>query len=111
MSKLKLFTAEITDEHVRKNFEKLQDADRVDPFGKGNFKFLEYVVVTGGTFPKTITIPHGLRFQPIDVIQLSTRPYTVTINWHYDAFTRTSLVFDVSAACTIRAYVGRYGES
>lgn len=106
---IKIFTKEIKDTFVRENFIVLDQYVREDLFRKGNFRFMEL------SFPSAVSqqsIPHSLNFQPFDVIHLSTRKSdTATVTFHYDSFSRSSISVSVSAACTIRFYVGRYGES
>lgn len=112
MRLLKLFQTEIVDRFVRENFARLEKTLKDDPFGKGEFKFFEYTVENRGTFPLTLEIPHNMGFRPKDVITLSVRdPDGVTLTWNYDDFTRTHVNFTVSAACTIRAFIGFYRES
>ena len=112
MSLLRLFQTEIADRFSRENFSRLERYIRDDVFGKGRFRFFEYEVENRGTFPKTLEIPHELSFQPRDVITLAVYdPDGTTLTWNYDDFTRTHINFTVSAACKIRAFIGRYGEN
>lgn len=110
---IKLFIPEVVDRYVRDNFRRLSDYLRDEPFRKGRFRFLEMELAsdTAGGYPADITYPHGLGFQPQDVIVTSVSPDTVTVLPQYDSFDRTNVVFNITAACTVRAYVGRYGEN
>jgi hypothetical protein len=112
MGLLKLFTTEIADKYIRENFLRLDKYLRADVFGRCQFRFFEYTVENRGTFPLTLEVPHSLGFRPKDIITLSVADSdAATLAWNYDDFTRTNLSFTVSAACTIRAFVGRYGEN
>lgn len=110
---IKLFLAEITDRYVLENFRKLDAYLRGEPFRKGRFKFVEMALAcdTATGYPGVAEKSHGLGFQPQDVILISVTPDTVTVSPKYDSFTNTHVHFLISAACTIRAYVGRYGEN
>lgn len=106
---MNLFTREIKDDFSRENFVRIERESKDNVVRKGNFKFFEFVVASAAT---ELKLKHGLNFQPLDVIMLSIRsPDTATVTWHYDSFTRENVVVSTSAACTIRAYIGRYGES
>lgn len=113
MATLKLNLVEIVDRFVRENFKKLDDYLRSDVFRKGSFQFYEFEVAsdTAHAYPAVVAVRHNLGVEPKDVIVTSVSPDTVTATVKYDSFTRTKLSFRVSAACTIRAYVGRYGEN
>ncbi len=113
MSLFKLFRAEIADKFSRENFAKIGDYLQDEPFRKGQFKFLEIDLTRAtpaGGYPATLDTPHGLSFIPKDVIMTAVIPGTATVTWNYDSFTRSYLNLTISAAVTIRAYVGRYGE-
>lgn len=112
MALLDLFQTEIPDRFIRENFARIMRFARDDVFSKGKFQFFEYTVNPTGTFPKTLAIMHGLNFQPKDVITLSVAsPDTATLVWNYDKFSMTHINFTISGGCTIRAFLGRYGES
>lgn len=107
MSLLKLFKTEVLDKYIRENFQRLEDRANVDVFDLGRFKFLTYAVGSAST----AELQHNLGFQPKDVIALSVSPDNTTVTWNTDDFTRTTLSVTVSAACTVRALVGRYGDT
>jgi hypothetical protein len=111
--KLKLFLSEIADRFVRENFKKLDDYLATEPFRKGEFRFFERELATDTAigYPATVTFTHGFGKPPKDVIVLSVSPDTVTLTPKYDSFTRTHVAFEVSAACTLRAFIGRYEET
>ena len=106
---MNLFIREVKDDFSRENFLRIEKESKDNSLRKGNFKFFEINAISAVT---ELTIKHGLNFQPLDVILLSVRsPDTATVTWHYDSFTRENVVVSTSSACTIRAYIGRYGES
>lgn len=97
------------DKFIQDDLKRLQDYLRADVFGKSQFSFFEHTF--NGPVVKYKS-PHGLSYKPIDIIQLSvTQVDTSTITWHYDSFDATNLVISASGACTVRAFVGRYGEN
>lgn len=107
--KLNFFKSEIVDKFVRENFQKLESYFIAEPFSKGNFKFLEIVLAKAAS---NKAVAHNLTYAPKDVILLSVlSPDTATVTWHYDLFDRQFIYITTSAACTVRAYIGRYGES
>ena len=110
---IQLFTIEILDEKIRENFRRLLSFFKDDPWQKGNFKFMELTLAsdTATGYPATMEVSHRLGFVPKDVVQTSVLPTSVTVTWNYASFTRTTLSVTISAAVTLRAYVGRYGET
>lgn len=110
MSIIKLFTTEIADRFIQENFRRLSRYFQDDAWRKGNWSFVEYQL-TAATYPKTIELTHRLGFVPKDVLSLSVSPDSETVLWNTDSFTRTTLSVTVTAACTVRAYIGRYEES
>lgn len=108
---LTYFTREIEDIYIRENFQRVRDYLRNDPVSRTQFTFLTHTFDTASTYSATLDIAHGAGFQPKDIILLSiTDDDAATITWNYDDFTETTLNVTVSAACTIRAFVGRYGD-
>jgi hypothetical protein len=103
---IKFFLAEIADRYVRENFQKISDYLQSDLFARGKFSFFEYSFTAAAA---NLTLPHGLKFTPKDVIELHASN-GVTVTWHYDNFTRTTIELSSSGAGTVRAYIGRYGE-
>lgn len=113
MSIITLFQREILDKYIRDNFRKLQDYINADPFAKGVFKFFTFDLASDVThgYPRTLDVAHHLSFTPKDVLQLSVSPDTVTVTWKPDSFTDSTVRVTFSAACTVRAFIGRYEES
>jgi hypothetical protein len=110
---IKLLFNEIADKIVRENFKKLDDFVRDNVFRKGNFLFMELRLASDAAhaYPATVSVRHSLGSKPKDVIITALSPDTVTVTPKFDSFTRTHLYFTISAAVTLRGYVGRYGES
>lgn len=109
----KLFLAEVVDKFTQENFRKITDYLRADTWRKGTWTFLEAPLAkidASATYPATATALHRLNFQPKDLILFSITPDTATVTPLYDSFTKTHVAFTVSEACTIKAYLGRYGE-
>ena len=110
---IQLFTTEILDEKIRENFRRLLAFFRDDGWQKGNFKFMELTLASDVAvgYTATLEVTHRLGFVPKDVVTTSVVPSTETATWNYESFTRTTLSVTISAAVTVRAYVGRYGET
>jgi hypothetical protein len=111
---IRFFLSELVDDLVRQNFRKLDAYLRDEPFRKGGFRFVERSLdkeSAAATFPALVAFQHQLGFQPKDVILTSVSPDTVTVTPKYDSFTRTTVTFEISAPCTVRAYIGRYEET
>lgn len=107
---IRLFTKEVVDGFIKENFQRLNDYFQKDPWRKGSWRFVTKTL-TAGTYPATLTFPHGFPFIPKDVLPLSVSPQTATATWNTDDFDRTNLSVTISAALTVRAYVGRYEET
>lgn len=110
MADIQLFDREITDKHTRENFVRIRQYVKGDSWGKGRFIFFEKDLAAK-TYPAAVSFLHGLNFQPKDVIPLAITPDTATATWKYDSFSRDSVYLTISAACTIRAFIGRYEET
>lgn len=113
MADINLFDDEIKDEYARENFVRLRRFVRGTPLLKGNFVFFEVSLAkasAGAAYPATVSFAHGFNYVPTDVIQLACSPDSATVTWKYDSFTREKVYLTISAACTIRAFIGRYGE-
>lgn len=104
---IKFFLSEIADLFVRDNFKKLDTYLQGEAVLRGQFKFFEFTFATAVT---AFTIKHGLPFRPIDVIT-TYKTDGVTVTWLQDSFSATNLKITTSAACTVRAYIGRHEET
>lgn len=108
MTAPKFLLQEIKDQYAQENFRRLDAFLRADALQKGAFLFFTHTFTRAET---KLKLPHNLGFQPSDVLQLSVgKPDTATVTWHYDSFDKTNIVLSSSGACTVRAYIGRYGE-
>ena len=106
--KKKLYISQIDDIYVQQNFKAIGEIFSTIPFIKGTWQFCVFTVKTTGS---NIKIPHGLGFQPKDILVTSTIGGTVTYN--YSLFDRTYLDVDatvVTSPITVRAFVGTYSE-
>lgn len=101
------FLAEVVDKFSRENFKYLDKKVFNDAVLKGRFVFFERAL-EAAVYPATLNVFHGLDFIPADVIQTSFLGGTVT--WNYSLFTRTYVSVTISAAVTVRFYLGRYEE-
>jgi hypothetical protein len=95
-----------TFEDVRDALQSVREAFQSTVLNKGEWKFFE---ITLESAVSEFTYSHKLSFIPKDVIQVSVTN-SAEITWHYDEFDRTNLVISSSAACTVRAYIGRHRE-
>lgn len=104
--RISFFLEEIDDEYIRENFKKLSDAILAEAVLKGEFKFFSIPVAAAGA---NLIFKHNLSFVPRDIIMTNVSN-GAAVTWIYDSFTSTNLVFTVTAACTIRAFIGTYAE-
>lgn len=104
---LELRLAEITDETARENFKRVQEFVGQNPYLSSSSVLLE---VSFGKAETHLKIPHGLSFQPKDVI-LTSSTGTGKVTIEYDQFDRKNLVFSTTGACKIRVLVGTLGGS
>ena len=106
---LRLLQSEIKDEYSRENFLKIQDYLARDAFR--NFRFFKIVFPAGFSYPLVKTVGHGLGFIPRDIVVLSiVKDDGATITWYPDEFTRETIKLQASAACTVRALIGKYED-
>ena len=112
---LDYYLTEITDNYIRENFQRIREFLRDDPVQKTKFEFFKLNtrdIDEGASYPITLEPQHFLSFQPRDVILLSVVDSDqATVTWNYDDFNSQTISLTASAACTIRALVGRYEES
>ena len=104
---LNYYVREIADSYVKENFQRIREFLRDDPWQKGEFKFFTFTF----TSATTLTPKHFLKFTPRDVVMVSVvDDDSATITWHYDDFNADTVKVQASAACTVRAFIGRYEE-
>lgn len=99
----------VDDPIILENFSRIETFMKEDLIYRGRFKFFEFEVPAAlSNFP----VAHRLNFVPVDVIMLSVRNSDgSTVTWHYDDFTSTYIYVTTSGPCTVRAFIGRYGEN
>lgn len=102
-----LFIQQITDEFVRKNFERLQAEFRLNqPILRGDWKFFSF------TFPNAVTnmkIKHDLGFAPKDII-LTSQVGAGVFTLNTDKSDKVFLDITTTGAVAVRAFIGTYRE-
>lgn len=104
---MRLILKGIVEKLVRDNFETVQKTINDEPILRGNFKHFE---ITVNRQVDNLRYKHTLGFTPRDVITTYVSDQESVI-WNYSSFTSQFLDITTSGACTIRAFIGRYGES
>ena len=108
MRKKKLYVSQFDDPYIQENFKSITELFREIPFLKGNWVFQTLEIKNSGV---NLKIPHGLSFQPLDVLVLSTIGGSVVFNYSLFDGTYLNLTATVtSSPMTIRAFIGRYSE-
>lgn len=105
--KTDLIFKDIPDDYVRENFIRIKRFLVAQPILRGEWKFFEIDFSQGAD---NLKFPHGFSFMPKDIIQTSIIGSGL-VTWNYDLFDATNLDITVSEACTVRAFVGAYGET
>lgn len=95
----------IQDIQVRESLQWIYDFVLAQPLLNANFQFLTVTVTSAVT---ALAVPHGLGFQPKDII-LTAVSNGQTVTFLYDQFTSTNIVLTTSGACTVRFFGGTYG--
>lgn len=95
-----LLTREVSDIHVRENFQKLNEFVRTSLLA--DFQFFQWPLKAGKQ-----TVKHGLGFVPKDVLLLHVSP-AATITWHHDESTTEKMSVTASSVCTVRVFLGTY---
>jgi hypothetical protein len=99
---LELLQSEIQDQYARENFSRIQALADTNPLVRGQWVMKELTFTGAVTNRK---IPHGLSFQPKDVVLTSIRGVgTITLN--YDRFDLENLDVTTTGACVVRLLVG-----
>lgn len=103
----KLLVQQVQDQYVRENAQRVNNYLAAQVFLNSNWGFFEIVEQTNGTF----VLPHGLGFQPLDVIQTSIKG-TGSITWNYAQFTPEDFSFTTAGTSTsdplhVRLFLGR----
>lgn len=103
---VKLIENTIQDQAALENFKRIKIFLRDLPIIKAGFVFREIVVNSPGS---NLKFKHNLKFVPKDIIMTSvTGSFPVT--WVYDAFDADFVVYSVASPCTIRVFIGTYGD-
>lgn len=100
--------ATIGDLQVRLAVENIRRHLQEAVFANFDGDFYTYTFSANGTY----VLPHGMKFQPHDVLQTSVVGGTVV--WNYGSFSDTNISLTVSGisgsvSCTVRAFIGSYG--
>ena len=106
MPRLEINVPEVQDPVAKENFNRVREYIQEDVFDRFEGKHFE--IDLGGAVTNW-TYPHHLGFQPKDIIQTSLTG-AGALTWNYDSFTREYLNITTTAACTVRAFIGRYEE-
>jgi hypothetical protein len=106
MSHRELDIGQVSDEVLRRVFEKIQTVFSDDVFGKFEGKHLE-IAVSGAV--TNYRWPHSLGFLPKDVVQTSVTG-AGSVTWNYASFDATYVNLTTTGACTVRALVGSFLE-
>lgn len=104
---IKLLIAEVTDKFSQENFKRLIGYFKTQEFMKGEWRFVEITLNSAVTEYK---YPHRIGFMPMDVVQTRLTPAGVTLTWNYSKFDTEYINISTSAACVVRAFIGRYSE-
>lgn len=97
----------IQDPIARENFQNIQQFLNDDTLTRGKFTFYEIIFTKAETHKR---IPHRLGFVPKDILQTSLTG-AGAITWNYALFTTDFLDVTTTAACKVRAFIGRYNDS
>jgi hypothetical protein len=107
MSHKDLDLGQVSDEVLRRVFEKVQTVLNEDVFGHFEGKHLE-ITVSGAV--TNYRWPHNLGFLPKDIVQTSLIG-AGSLTWNYVSFDATYVNLTTTGACTVRALVGSFVES
>lgn len=104
---MRLLLQGIKDLVLRENFKMVETSLNSEPLLRGNFKFFE---ITVESLVTNLRYQHRLGFRPLDVITTYVSDQESVI-WNFSEFTDEFLDITTTGACTIRAFIGRYGEN
>jgi hypothetical protein len=103
----KFLIREIKDGSVQENFRRLDGFIRTSPFLQGEFKHYE-VSFSAPSYPSQVDFVHNLGFVPRDLLESFREGGAVT--WLYSQFDREKIYATITAAVTVRFFLGRYEE-
>jgi hypothetical protein len=101
---IRLLYEGLVDPLIKDLFKKLADYLNAQHLLKADFIFKEITFTAARTNMK---VPHGLNKVPRDLIQLSVTN-GIAVTWNYDLFSNTELDVTVSAAGSVRFFIGTY---
>jgi hypothetical protein len=104
---MKLLLSNLEDSLVTENFRIVQETINAQPILRGSWKHFE---IAFSAAVDNLRFSHGLGFLPKDIITTMVSNQEAVI-WNYSLFTSQFLDITVSGACTVRCFIGRYGES
>jgi hypothetical protein len=97
----------LQDPVARKNFSRIKIFLRDAPLLKAGFVFKEIQVGAAGV---PLEFKHNLKFVPKDLIITSVIPSTAVVSFVYENFDDMFIRYSATAPCTIRCFVGTYGD-
>ena len=95
---------EQTPKVVEDNLDRIRQYTESLLMGRFEGYHAEYVIDSAVT---NLRIPHGLNFQPKDIIQTSSVGAGV-VSWNYELFDREEIDITTTGAVTLRAFIGVY---
>jgi hypothetical protein len=98
---MNLFTKQIQDDYVRKNFETLEDAFNSLVFASGDFEFFEFEIK--GAQP-AFKLYHNLGFHPNDVI--ATKAIGSSFEFDYNKFNDKYITIKTTGSLYLRCFIG-----
>jgi hypothetical protein len=104
---MRLLLQGINDKILRENFKIIESAFNNDAILKGQWK---HFVITVEDQVTNLRLSHTLGFKPMDFLTTYVSDQESVI-WNYAECTDEFLDITTSGACTVRAFIGRYGES
>jgi len=105
---INLFTKQITDVYIRKNFLRLQNFIREENVLKSNFKFFT-MALTAPSYPSTVKQPHLLGYLPKDAIVTSNKG-TGAYTLEYNQFDNEYIYVTITGPVELRMFLGTYSE-
>lgn len=95
---------EQTPKVIEDNFDRIRQYTDNLLMGRFEGAHVEYVIEGAVT---NLRLPHGLNFQPKDIIETS-RTGAGSLTWNYALFDREEIDITTTGAVTVRAFIGVY---
>lgn len=102
---LELRIETVQDAEARENFKRILEFSSSNPLFASNFKVFSVQFLKAES---NLKFPHGLSFQPQDIIITNVVP-AGSLSFDYSSTDRTNLVLSTTGACTARFLVGTLG--